>query len=66
MIATQEGITREEADALAVESQRRAAIAIENGYFKQSLIPVYHRDGTLALAIDDFNRPGTTWKAWPN
>ena len=60
VIATQEGITREEADAIAVESQRRAAIAIENGYFKQSLIPVYHRDGTLALGIDDFNRPGTT------
>ena len=60
VIATQEGITREEADALAVESQRRAAIAIENGYFKQSLIPVYHRDGTLALAVDDFNRPNTT------
>ena len=63
VIATQEGITREEADALAVESQRRAAMAIENGYFKQSLIPVYHRDGTLALAVDDFNRPGTTMES---
>lgn len=60
VIATQEGITREEADALAVESQRRAAAAIENGYFNNSLIPVYHRDGTLALDHEDFNRPDTT------
>ena len=63
VIATQEGITREEADALAAESQRRAAIAIENGYFKKSLISVYHRDGTLALDQEDFNRPGTTMES---
>ena len=60
VIATMEGISRAELDALAVESQRRAAIAIENGYFNKSLVPVYHRDGTLALGQEDFNRPNTT------
>ena len=63
VIATMEGITREEADALAVESQRRAAFAIEQGYFNNSLVPVYHRDGTLALDQEDFNRPDTTMES---
>ena len=43
-----------------MESQRRAALAIEKGYFNNSLVPVYHRDGTLALGQEDFNRPNTT------
>jgi len=58
LIATVEGFTREQCDALAVESQRRAAIAISEGRFERSLIPIYHNDGTLALAVDE--HPGTT------
>lgn len=60
MIATLEGISREEVDALAVESQNRAQHAIANGHFEKSLVPVYHDDGTLALDHEEFPRPGTT------
>ncbi len=60
MIATLEGITRDDVDGLAVESQNRAQHAIENGYFDKSLVPVYHDDGTLALDREEFPRPGTT------
>ena len=59
-IATIEGIPREALDQLAELSQKRAAQAIENGHFDKSLVPVYHDDGTLALAKDEFPRPGTT------
>jgi acetyl-CoA C-acetyltransferase len=59
-IATLEGIPREDLDRLAEVSQQRAAHAIENGYFDKSLVPVYHDDGTLALAKDEFPRPETT------
>ena len=60
LIATVEGFTREQCDALAVESQRRAAIAISEGRFERSLVPIYHNDGTLALAVDEHPRAGTT------
>ena len=60
LIATVEGFTREQCDALAVESQRRAQIAITEGRFERSLIPIFHDDGTLALAIDEHPRAGTT------
>ena len=60
MIATLEGIGRKEVDELGCESQRRADIAIKEGRFDKSLIPVYHDDGQLALAKDEFPRPGTT------
>ncbi|WP_116364053.1 acetyl-CoA C-acetyltransferase [Parahaliea mediterranea] len=59
-IATLEGISREDLDKLAVESQRRAAHAIENGHFSKSLVPVYKVDGSLALDREEFPRPGTT------
>ena len=63
MIATLEGFSREAVDALAVESQRRAKHAIDNGYFDRSLIPVYHPDGQLALDREEFPRPGTTMES---
>lgn len=59
LIATLYNFTREQADALAVESQRRAALAIENGFFK-SVVPVYDYEGNLVLERDNYNRPGTT------
>ena len=59
-IASMEGITREAVDALALESQRRAAVAIAEGRFDKSLVPVYDRDGTLLLAKEEFPRPQTT------
>ncbi len=59
-IATLEGISREDLDKLAAESQKRAANAIANGYFDKSVVPVYKEDGTLALDKEEFPRPGTT------
>ncbi len=59
-IATLEGITREDVDALALESQKRADHAIRNGHFDKSLVPVYHEDGRLALDKEEFPRPSTT------
>jgi acetyl-CoA C-acetyltransferase len=59
-IATIEGIPREALDALAAESQARAARAIEEGRFDKSLIPVLNLDGTVALDREEFPRPGTT------
>ena len=59
-IATLEGISREALDAHAADSQRKAEIAIKEGRFDRSLIPVYNLDGTLALDREEFPRPGTT------
>lgn len=59
-IATMQGIKREDVDALALESQKRAAHAIENGHFDKSLVPVFHEDGSLALDKEEFPRPQTT------
>lgn len=59
-IATMEGISREVVDALALESQKRAANAIKNGYFDKSLVPVIDDDGKVILAKDEYPRPNTT------
>ena len=59
-VATLEGISRESLDALAVESQRRASVALEGGFFKKSLVAVYKEDGSLALDHEEFPRPQTT------
>ncbi|MDB5483787.1 MAG: acetyl-CoA C-acyltransferase [Caulobacteraceae bacterium] len=59
-IATLEGITRADVDALALESQRRAAVAIDEGRFSKSLVTVYRDDGTVALDREEFPRPQTT------
>jgi acetyl-CoA C-acetyltransferase len=62
-IATMQGISRESLDALAAESQARAARAIAEGRFDRSLIPVLNLDGTMALDHEQFPRPGTTAEA---
>lgn len=59
LIATLENISREDTEKLAVESQRRAANAIENGHFDKSLVPVLNDDGSVALDREEFPRPGT-------
>jgi acetyl-CoA C-acetyltransferase len=59
-IATMEGISRQDVDALGLESQKRADAAIKGGYFKKSLVPVYREDGTLALDREEYPRPQTT------
>jgi len=59
LIATIEGFTREQVDAYAVESQRRAAHAQAAGFFDRSLFPVRDVIGEVALARDEYLRPGT-------
>jgi acetyl-CoA C-acetyltransferase len=59
-IATMEGITRQDVDSLALESQRRAAAAIAAGHFRKSLVAVHNEDGSVALDREEFPRPNTT------
>lgn len=59
-IAAMEGITREAVDALGLESQRRADVAIREGRFAKSLVTVYNEDGSVALDHEEFPRPQTT------
>ena len=63
IIATEYGFTRAEADAFAVESQRRAAAAWAAGRFAQSVVPVKDRNGLTILDHDEYMRPGTTVEA---
>lgn len=60
LIATLEGFTREDVDAYAAESQRRAAHAWDNGYFDNAVVPVTDQLGNVLLARDEHMRPGTT------
>jgi len=59
-IASMEGIGRADVDALGLESQTRAAKAIEEGRFAKSVVPVRREDGSLALDREEYPRPGTT------
>ena len=59
-IAAMEGISREAVDALGLESQRRAEIAIREGRFAKSVVPVFNEDGSVALDREEFPRPQTT------
>jgi acetyl-CoA C-acetyltransferase len=60
LIATIEGFSREDVDAFAAESQLRAAKAIADGAFANSVIPVVDINGQVVLDVDEFPRPGTT------
>ncbi|MBY0305552.1 MAG: acetyl-CoA C-acetyltransferase [Sphingomonas sp.] len=60
LIATIEGWDREDVDAFAVESQRRAAHARDSGYFDRSVVPVKDRNGVTILERDDFIKPDTS------
>ncbi len=61
-VAERYGISREQQDALALESQRRAARAVENGYFRDQIVPVQvaaHKGHTL-FETDEHLRPDLT------
>ena len=60
LTATTEGFTREQCDELGADSQARAAVAIGEGRFDRSLVPIFHDDGRLALDHEEFPRPGTS------
>ncbi|KUO54932.1 MAG: acetyl-CoA acetyltransferase [Sphingomonadales bacterium BRH_c42] len=59
-IASMEGFTREDLDAVGYRSQQRAAAAIAEGRFDKSIIPVVDDDGNVLLDHDEYPRPETT------
>lgn len=61
-VAERFNISREEQDAFAVESQRRAAAAIQAGYFKEEIVPVEVKEkkSTFIFDTDEFPRPSTS------
>ena len=61
-VAERCGISREEQDAVAAESQKRAAAAIAAGYFKEQIVPVEikTRKGTVVFDTDEHVRGDTT------
>ena len=63
LIATEFGFSRDDADALAVESHARAARAWEEGRFAGSVVPVTDPNGLEILARDETIRPGTDMQA---
>ncbi len=63
LIATRYGFSRDDVDAYAVESQKRAAKAWEEGRFKNSVIPVKDVNGITILATDEHMRPSTTMQS---
>ncbi|MBA3393723.1 MAG: acetyl-CoA C-acyltransferase, partial [Deltaproteobacteria bacterium] len=60
LIATREGFTRQDVDKFALQSQQKAAKAIENKYFASSMFAVKNDDGTVALDRDEHPRADTT------
>jgi acetyl-CoA C-acetyltransferase len=59
VIATMHGISRDEADAFAVQSQKRAKAAWDDGRFARSVVPVKDQNGLTILAHDEYMRPET-------
>ncbi|MBK1635816.1 acetyl-CoA C-acetyltransferase [Rhodovulum adriaticum] len=59
IIATEYGFSRADVDALAVESQRRAAQSWAEGRFDKSVVPVRDVNGLTILERDEYMRPGT-------
>ena len=63
IIATEYGFSRDDADALAMESQRRAALAWAEGRFAKSVLTIRDRNGLAMLDRDEYMRPGTDMQA---
>ena len=63
LIATKYGFSRDDVDAYAVESQKRAATAWDEGHFNRSVMPVKDVNGLTILAKDEHMRPGTTMQS---
>ena len=61
-VAEEYQVSRADQDALAVESHRRAAAAVEAGYFTEQIVPVEvrTRKGIVQFATDEHVRPGVT------
>ena len=64
-LAAKWNITREEQDALAVESHRRAAVAIAEGRFKSQIVPItlQSKKGDVVFDTDEHCKPNTTMES---
>mgnify|MGYP006425801587 FL=1 len=63
LIATQYGFSRDDADAFAVESQRRAKSAWEDQRFDKSVMTVQDQNGLTILDRDEYMRPETNMQS---
>ncbi len=63
IIATEFGFSRDDADAFAVESQKRAAAAWDDKRFEKSIVTIKDRNGLTILDKDEYMRPGTDMQA---
>ena len=63
LIATKYGFSRDDVDAYAVESQKRAATAWNEGRFARAVISVKDVNGLTILAKDEHMRPNTTMQS---
>ena len=64
-LAAKWNITRDEQDALAVESHRRAAVAIAEGRFKSQIVPItlQSRKGDVVFDTDEHCKPSTSMES---
>ena len=60
LIASRDGFSRDDVDAFALRSQQRARVAIEEGRFDRSIIPVHDADGVCVADRDEHPRFDTT------
>jgi acetyl-CoA C-acetyltransferase len=63
LMATKYGFSRDDVDAYAVESQKRAAAAWNEGRFKKSVVPVKDINGITLLDRDEHMRPETNMQS---
>ena len=63
LVATKHGFSRDDVDAYAVESQKRADAAWKGGYFEHSVVPVSDQNDLTILDRDEHPRPQTTMQS---
>jgi len=63
LIATKYGFSRLDLDSYALQSQKRAAHAWRNGYFKNSVLPIENHIGEVVLDTDEHMRPDSTMES---
>ena len=63
ILATKYGFSRDDVDAFAVESQKRATAARKSGYFRKSIAPIKDQNNLTILDEDEYIRPETTMQS---
>ena len=67
VVAERRGVSREDQDAFALESQRRASAAVRDGAFRDEIVPVTipgrGREAAVTVCEDEHPRPDTTLEA---